>query len=249
MGLQGKVAIVTGSGRGLGRAVARMFASEGASITVAEMDAEVGKETVAEITSGGGKAIYSQTNVAVREQVDVMVAETVKSFGKVDILVNNAGIIRPAMFQNMTEEQFDMVIAVHLKGAFNCSQAVVNHMIERNYGKIINVTSAAGLIGTIGQANYSAAKAGITGLTKSCAKELAKYNITVNAIAPAAETRMTENILTNLKFKDKTLARVPMGRFGKPEEIAPAFVFLASDQSSFITGQILNVDGGMVIGQ
>ncbi|MFZ3172397.1 MAG: glucose 1-dehydrogenase [Carboxydocellales bacterium] len=249
MRLQGKVAIVTGSGRGLGRAIAQMFAKEGASITVAEMDAEVGKETVAQITSGGGKAIYSQTNVAVREQVDVMVAETIKSFGKVDILVNNAGIIRPAMFQNMTEEQFDLVIAVHLKGTFNCSQAVVNNMIERNYGKIINVTSAAGLIGTIGQANYSAAKAGITGLTKSCAKELAKYNITVNAIAPAAETRMTENILTNEKFKDKTLARVPMGRFGKPEEIAPAFVFLASDQSSLITGQILNVDGGMVIGQ
>ena len=176
-----------------------------------------------------------------------MVAAMQARYGRVDILVNNAGIIRPAMLHRMTATQWDEVLAVHLTGSFNCLQAVAPGMMERRYGRIVNVTSAAGVLGTIGQINYSAAKAGIVGLTMSAAKELAKYGITVNAIAPGAATPMTETIRTDERFKDKYLERIPMGRWAEPDEIAPAFVFFASDAASFVTGQVLAADGGMTI--
>ncbi len=176
-----------------------------------------------------------------------MVTAVRARFGRVDILVNNAGIIRPAMLHKMTAAQWDEVLAVHLTGSFNCLQAVAPGMIERHYGRIINVTSAAGVLGTIGQINYSAAKAGILGLTMSAARELAKYGITANAIAPGAATPMTETIRTDERFKEKYLDRIPLGRWAEPDEIAPVFVFFASDASAYVTGQVLAADGGMTM--
>jgi 3-oxoacyl-[acyl-carrier protein] reductase len=176
-----------------------------------------------------------------------MVAAVVARYGRVDILVNNAGITRTAMLHKMSMEQWNVVLNVHLTGSFNCTQAVVAGMMERRWGRIINVTSTAGLIGTIGQVNYSAAKAGITGLTKSCARELARYGITVNAVAPGAATPMTEVIRTDERFKDKYLEKIPMGRWAEPEEVTPAFLFFASPAASYVTGQILAADGGLTI--
>lgn len=245
--LDGKVAIVTGSGRGIGRAVAIAFASEGAKVTIAELDIEPAEEVVIEIKSRGGLAIAVPTDVSNRESVKKAVETTIKEFGQVDILVNNAGILRLNMLQKMTEDQWDAVLNTHLKGTFNCTQAVSTHMIERKYGKVINVVSRAGIQGTIGQINYGSAKGGMLGFTKSAAKELARYNINVNAISPGAATRMTEKIRTDPKLGQVYLEQIPLRRWAEPEEIAPAFVFLASDEASYITGQVLCVDGGLTM--
>lgn len=246
--LAGKVAIVTGAREGIGRAVALALAREGARVVAASRSIGEDSEVVREVQALGSDVLPVRVDVASRADTRRMVEVSLNHFGQVDILVNNAGLSRPAMLHKMTEEQWDEVLAVNLKGAFNCLQAVVGHMMERGRGSIVNVTSAAGQVGTIGQINYSAAKAGILGLTKSAARELARYNINVNAIAPFAETRMTETIATDPRFREKYLARIPMGRFGKPEEIAPAVVFLVSDEARYITGQVLGVDGGLVMG-
>ncbi|CAI09136.1 SDR family NAD(P)-dependent oxidoreductase [Aromatoleum aromaticum] len=247
MQLKDRVAIVTGAGQGIGATVARAYAREGAKVAVIDLNIDAANAVAAEIVANGGEALGVACDVSNRDQVLAMAEQVTAKWGRVDILVNNAGITRTAMLNKMTPEQWQQVLGVHLTGAFNCLQAVVGGMIERQYGRIIYVTSTAGLLGTIGQINYSAAKAGILGMTKSTAKELARYNITANAIAPGAATPMTETIRTDERFKEKYLDRIPLGRWAEPEEIAPVFLFFASDASSYVTGQILAADGGMTI--
>lgn len=247
MQLKDRIAIVTGAGQGLGAAISRAYAREGAKVAVIDLGLEAAERTAAEIRAAGGEALAIACDVADRAQVEAMAARVNDAWGRVDILVNNAGITRTAMLHKMTPEQWQQVLAVHLTGAFNCLQAVVGGMIERQFGRILYVTSTAGVLGTIGQINYSAAKAGILGMTKSTAKELARYNITANAIAPGAATPMTETIRTDDRFKEKYLDRIPMGRWAEPDEVAPVFVFFASDAASYVTGQILAADGGMTI--
>ncbi|KAA9164491.1 SDR family oxidoreductase [Amycolatopsis acidicola] len=244
-GLDNRAALVTGAGSGIGAAVARAFAAAGARVLVTDVDERAAKATADSI---GEKAEYRALDV--RDAAGAAAAAkqaAALADGKLHILVNNAGAISPAMFPKMTEEAFRRIIDIHLIGSFVCSQAVLDHLPEDGTGRIINVTSAAGLEGTIGQANYGAAKAGIIGLTKSLAKELARRQITCNALAPLAATPMTENIRSNEKLAAKTLARIPLGRWAYPDEIAGSFVFLASDAAGYITGQVLPVDGGTVM--
>ena len=247
MQLAGRTAVVTGAAQGIGEAVVRAYAAEGARVCIADVAVERANALAGELARDGADAMGVRCDVSDRSEVDAMVAAAVARFGRVDILVNNAGIIRPAMLHKMTAAQWDAVLGVHLTGSFNCLQAVAPAMIGQRYGRIINVTSTAGVLGTIGQINYSAAKAGIVGLTMAAARELAQYDITVNAIAPGAATPMTETIRTDERFREKYLARIPLGRWAEPTEIAPVFVFFASDASSYVTGQVLAADGGMTI--
>jgi len=248
MRLKDKVAIVTGGGRGIGRAVALAFAREGADVLVNYVsNSKTADAVVAEIERMGRKAISVKVDVASNSDARNMVNEAVEKLGRLDILVNNAGISQPAMLLKMTEEQWDRVVNVHLKGTFNCSQAAARHMKERKSGKIINVISTAGMFGTIGQINYASAKAGIIGFTKSASRELGRYNINVNAICPGVTiTDMTEKVTTDPKLKEIYSKRIQLGRFAEAEEVARAFVFLAGSDSDYITGQILPVDGGYI---
>lgn len=248
MRLEAKIAIVTGGGRGIGRAVALAFASQGARLVVSDVDLEPAQEVASEIVSNGGKALAMKTDVAKRTDVQEMVEATLKEFGQVDILVNNAGNFNGAMLHKMTEDQWDNVVDVHLKGTYLCTQAVARNMMERKTGRIINVTAFAGERGNLGSINYAAAKSGIIGITKAAAKELARFQINVNCVAPGmTRTRMSEILFTDPKFRDMYMKEVPLGRFTEPEEVANTFVFFASSDSSYITGQVLNVDGGLCI--
>ena len=244
--LEGKAAVVTGGGRGIGRAICLGYAKEGADIIVnyATRD-QPALEVVAMIQKMGRKAVAMKGNVALRADAERIIQSSIDHFGKIDILVNNAGATKTAMLHKMTEEQWDEVVDIHLKGPFLCIQAASKHMMEKKGGKIINVTSVAGLVGTKGQINYSAAKGGILSLTKSAARELAGYNITVNVISLGiVATEMTEKIRTDPKLQEIYRGRILMGRFAEPEEVVPAFVFFASEDSRYITGQLLCVDGG-----
>ena len=247
MQLAGRTALVTGAAQGIGEAIVRAYAAEGARVCIADIAVERAQALAQELARGGAETIGVRCDVSDRAEVDAMVAAAIARFGRVDILVNNAGIIRPAMLHRMTAAQWDAVLRVHLTGSFNCLQAVAPVMMEQRYGRILNVTSTAGVLGTIGQINYSAAKAGIVGLTMSAARELAQHGITVNAIAPGAATPMTETIRTDDRFREKYLARIPLGRWAEPKEIAPVFVFFASDGASSVTGQVVAADGGMTI--
>ena len=240
--LDGRSALVTGAGSGVGAAIAEAFAAAGASVLVTDVDPSAAASVADAINAAGGKAESFGLDVR-----DGAAATEAMTGGVLHILVNNAGAIAPAMLADQTEETFRRIVDIHLVGSFLCSHAAQGLLPEDGTGRIINVTSAAGLTGTIGQVNYGAAKAGIIGLTKSLAKELARKSVTVNAIAPLAATAMTANIRSNEKLAAKTLARIPLARWATPEEIAPSFVFLASDAGSYITGQVLPVDGGTVI--
>ena len=247
MRLQGKVAIVTGASQGIGESVAVALAKEGAAVVMISRSIKPDSPVVEKVKDCGGRYLTMQVDVGDHQQVQKMVDETIATFGRVDILFNNAGITRPAMLWKMTPEQWEDVIRINLTGPFNCIRAVAKPMIEQKAGSIINVTSSAGLLGTIGQVNYTAAKGGLYALSKSAAKELAKYGIRVNTIAPMAETEMTKKISTDPKLAPKYLERIPLGRFASPDEITPTVVFLGSDESSYITGQTICIDGGMVM--
>lgn len=247
MDLSGKNAVVTGSSRGIGKAIALKLASLGANIAVVYAgNAEKANETVSEIEALGVKAKAYMCNVADFEEVKALVADIIAEFGGIDILVNNAGIIRDGLVLSMKEEDFDRVIDVNLKGSFNMIKNTYQHFMKKRRGRIINISSIVGINGNAGQANYASAKAGIIGLTKSVAKELAARNVTVNAIAPGyIETDMTNSMPE--KAKEAVMSSIPMKRVGQGEDIANAVAFLASDEASYITGEVIKVDGGMAI--
>jgi len=245
--LQGKIALVTGSSRGIGRAIALELAKQGANIAVNYAGSEdKAEEVVQEIKALGVEAIKIKANVAKEDDVKAMIKEVTKTFGALHILVNNAGITRDNLLMRMKVEDFDDVIETNLKGAFLCTKTVTRQMMKQKEGRIINIASIVGVSGNPGQANYVAAKAGMIGLTKSTAKELASRNILVNAIAPGFITTDMTDILTE-EQKEAMLATIPLEKLGEPEDIANVVTFLASDKSKYITGQTIHVDGGMVM--
>lgn len=244
--LNDKIAIITGSGRGLGAATALYMAKEGADIVVNDISEEAARATAAEIEKLGRRVLVSTHDVSITAQAQSLVDETVKHFGRVDILVNNAGITRDGMLHKLSEEKFDEVIRVNLKGPFNMGQACAKVMIEKKYGKIVNLSSIAWL-GNIGQTNYSASKAGVVGMTRTWALELARHQINVNAVAPGfIDTAMTQAIPAEVK--EKLIAKIPMKRMGNPNDIAAIVTFLSSDEASYVTGQCIQVDGALTTG-
>jgi len=247
LSLKDRVAIVTGGAQGIGYAVADILAQRGASVMVADVLADKAETAAKEIADKTGRKVSAAfVNVTDSASVKAMVDATIEKFGKVDILVNNAGITRDNLLMRISDDDWDAVLDINLKGAFHCAQAVVRSMMKQKHGRIINISSVSGVVGQAGQTNYSSSKAGLLGFTKALAKEVGSRNITVNAVAPGfIETRLTVNLPQELK--DFSIKLTPVGRFGKPEDIAYAVAFLASDEASFITGATLQVDGGMAM--
>ena len=244
--LENRTAIITGAVQGIGKATVEKFIQEGAFVVMWDVNEEAGKKLEQELNAAGRKVKFAKVNVAKYDEVEKAAAEAAAEFGKIDILVNNAGILRDGTLAKMTPEQWQQVIDVNLTGVFNCTKVVAPYMIEKQYGRIINASSVVGIYGNFGQTNYVATKSGIIGMTKVWGKELGRKGITVNAIAPgfiATEmvASMPEKVITMMK--DKT----PLGRLGKPEDIANAYCFLASDEASFINATVLSVDGGVVM--
>ena len=244
--LDGKVALVTGASRGIGRAIALKLASEGAKVAINYAGNTAKAEAVkAEIEAAGGEAMLVQADVSDAAQVDAMVKTVAEAFGTIDILVNNAGITRDGLLMRMKEEDFDAVLNTNLKGVFHCTKAVSRLMMKKRYGRIVNMASVVGLMGNAGQTNYAAAKAGVMGFSKSAARELASRGITVNTVAPGCINTDMTAVLPD-KVKEGMLQSIPLQRIGEPEDVANAVLFLASDLAAYITGQNVDVDGGMV---
>ncbi|MFK9089870.1 3-oxoacyl-ACP reductase FabG [Bacillus salipaludis] len=246
MRLQDKVAIITGAAGGIGLTAAEVFAREGAKVAMADFNVEQGEERARELRQKGYEVTFFQVNVADRQSVDEMVEKVIRTYGKINILINNAGITRDAMLAKLSVEDFQTVLDVNLTGVFHCTQAVLPAMIANGRGRIINTSSVSGVYGNVGQTNYAATKAGVVGMTKTWAKELGRKGINVNAVAPGfIETGMTA------KVPEKVLAQmmqmVPLARLGKPEDIANAYLFLASDESNYVNGTVLHVDGGIMM--
>lgn len=247
MNLENKTAIVTGGSRGIGRAICIALAKEGANIvTCYAKGAAAAEETVAMCKEYGVQAVAIQADVAVKEEVDNLFAEALKITGTVEILVNNAGITRDGLVMRMSDEDFNQVIDTNLRGAFYCMRAASKLMMKKRYGRIVTISSVVGVMGNAGQVNYAASKAGVIGMTKSLAKELGSRNVTANAVAPGfITTDMTDALPEAVK---KQMAKeIPLARMGQPEDVANAVAFLVSDQASYITGQVLHVDGGMAM--
>jgi 3-oxoacyl-[acyl-carrier protein] reductase len=245
--MQGRVAVITGAARGIGRAIAEKFAFLGADVVIADMLVELAETTAKEIAEATQrKTLALKVDVTNIKSASEMIDQAMQQFGRVDILVNNAGITRDTLILRMEESDWDAVLAVNLKGAFNCSKAVIRPMMKQRYGRIVNISSVSGQAGQVGQTNYSASKAGLIGFTKALAREVASRQITVNAVAPGfIPTSLTNDLSEDLK--KSILGATPAGRMGKPEEIAAAVVFLASEEAAYITGQVLGVDGGMAM--
>ena len=244
--LKDRVAMVTGGARGIGREIALLFAKEGSNIALCDVNAEVLAVTQKEIEALGRKVVTGVVDVTKSDQIDSFVQKTLDKFAKIDILVNNAGITKDGLLVRMSESDWDAVIAVNLKGAFNCTKAVSKIMMKQRDGRIVNMASIIGIMGNAGQANYAASKGGLIALTKTIAKELASRNVRANAIAPGfIQTEMTAKLPDNVK--SEMLKFVPLAKFGTVQDVANLALFLASDNSSYITGQVIQVDGGMVM--
>jgi 3-oxoacyl-[acyl-carrier protein] reductase len=244
--LEGRVAVVTGGAKGIGRAVTRRLASEGARVVVSGREAGALEEACAEVRAQGGEALAVVADVSQAADADALCERTLAAFGKADILVNNAGVTRDGLLLRMSEEDWDRVLDTNLKGSFLCIRAFARAMVRQRWGRVVNVSSVIGLTGNAGQANYAASKAGLLGLTKAVAKELASRHITVNAVAPGfIETAMTEALDDTVR--EALQARIPLGRLGTPEDVAHAIAFLCTEDAGYITGQVLTIDGGMVM--
>lgn len=244
MSLEGKVAVVTGAAQGIGKSIALALAKKGAAVVISDVNIDRAEETAAQIRGLGVKALAVACNVGSADEVNTLFDRTVQEFGQVDIAVNNAGITRDGLLMRMKDEEWDAVININLKGVFLCSRAAVKLMAKRRTGRIINIASIVGAMGNAGQINYAAAKAGVIGMTKTIAKEYAGRSITCNAVAPGfIDTAMTQALPDEVK--QEMFSRIPLGCFGKPEDVAAAVAFLASDDAAYITGQVIHVNGGM----